>query len=231
VKRFYKQVSVEPAGHGFQVLLDGRPVRTPGGNALLLPTRALGEIIAGEWRDQKGEIVPVSMPMLRLANTVLDGIGKNREAVIQSILRFGEHDLVCYRAEQPPELAVLQEKNWSPLLDWAAQSHGSKLSVGTGLAHVGQPPEALAALGCAVAGMDDLALTALHVMASITGSLVLGLALAEGRIDAAEAFRLSRIDEDYQAGKWGQDAEAEARAKRLAQELDTATAFLAASRD
>ena len=231
MKRFYKDASVEMGDDGFRVLLDGRPVRTPGGTVLALPGANLAQAIAGEWRQQGDEIVPTAMPLLRLANTVLDGIGPNRDAVIQSILRFGEHDLICYRAEQPPDLAVLQDQGWSPLLAWVAEAHGVRLAVGAGLAHVPQPEEALAALAKAVAGKDDFALAALHVMASITGSLVLGLALAEGRIDSADAFRLSRIDEDYQAGKWGEDEEAQARAKGLARELDMAAAFLAASRD
>ena len=231
MKRFYKEAAVAAGDDGHRVLLDGRPVRTPGGNVLALPSAALADAIATEWRTQGDEIVPVSMPMLRLANTTIDGIGKTRESVIDAIVRFGEHDLICYRAEQPPELAALQEQAWSPLLEWAAQKHGAKLVVGAGVSHLAQPAEALAASRRAVAGMDDYALAALHVMASITGSLVLGLGLAQGRLDSGEAFRLSRIDEDYQAEKWGSDAEAEVRARGLARELDTATAFLAASRD
>ncbi len=231
MKRFYKEAAVAAGEDGYRVLLDGRPVRTPGGNLLSLPSAALATSIAEEWRVQGDEVVPASMPMLRLANTTIDGIGKTREAVIDAILRFGEHDLICYRAEQPPELAKLQDEAWTPLLAWAAQSHGSKLTVGAGVTHLAQPVEALAGLRRAVAEMDDYALAALHVMASITGSLVLGLALAEGRIDSGQAFKLSRIDEDYQAGKWGSDAEAEVRAKGLARELGTAAAFLAASGD
>ena len=230
MKRFYKEAGIGQSPEGFRVLLGGRPVRTPGGNLLALPTSALAEAIAKEWRAQGDEIVPISMPMLRLANTVLDGIGKNREAVIGAILRFGEHDLICYRAEQPLELAHLQDQSWSPLLAWTVEQHGSQLKVGSGVNHLDQSADALAGLRRAVEAMDDFAMAALHVMASITGSLVLGLALAEGRITSAEAFRLSRIDEDYQAGKWGSDAEAEVRARGLARELDVAAAFLAASR-
>ncbi len=230
MKRFYKDVSFAPAGKGFQLLLDGKPVRTPRGNPLTVPAQALADAIAQEWRDQKDEIVPVSMPMLRLANTALDGLPQNREAVIASILRFGEHELLCYRADDPV-LGARQASLWTPMLDWAAARFGVTLQVGTGVVHVEQPPEALAKLHAALAAYDDFGLAALHVMASITGSLILALAMAEGRIEAGEGFRLSRVDEDYQAEKWGRDAEAESRARGLAQELETATAFLAASRD
>ena len=230
MKRFYKSAAIEQTGGGFRILLDGKPVHTPGGNVLALPIRALAESIAGEWRDQKTDIEPLSMPMLRMANTALDGIAANRPAVVDAVARFGEHDLICYRAEQPPELAVLQDQAWSPMLDWLAVRHGARLAAAAGLTHIPQPPEALAALRRVVEGMDDFALAALHVMASVTGSLVLALALAEGKLNPAQAFQMSRSDEDYQAGKWGADAEAETRARALARELDVALAFLAASR-
>ncbi len=230
MKRFYKDAAVEKGEGGFRILLDGKPVRTPGGHMLAVPSHALAEVIAAEWRDQKNDIAPLTMPMLRMANTVLDGITANRSAVIDAILRFGEHDLICYRAEAPPELAARQDRSWSPMLDWLAERHGIRLAAGAGLGHIPQPHETLAALRQVLEGMDDFALTALHVMASITGSLVLALALAEGKLNPAQAFQLSRIDEDYQAAKWGADAEAEARAYALARELDVAEAFLAASR-
>jgi len=235
MKRFYKEVIVkkpddEGNGGRFRILLDGKPVRTPGGNFLAIPGRALAERIASEWRDQKDEIEAVSMPMLRMANIALDGISANRQAVVDAITRFGEHDLICYRAEQPLELAALQEQSWSPMLDWAAAAHGARLAAGAGLVHIPQPPEALIALRRSVEERDDFALAALHVMASVTGSLVLALALAEGELSPAQAFQMSRIDEDYQAGKWGIDAQAEARARVLAREIDMASVFIAASR-
>jgi chaperone required for assembly of F1-ATPase len=230
MKRFFKGAAVENSAGRFRILLDGKPVRTPGGNPLAVPARALAESIAGEWRDQKTDIEPLSMPMLRMANTALDGIAANRQAVVDAVARFGEHDLICYRAGQPPELAALQDQAWSPMLDWLAARHGARLAAAAGLTHIPQPPEALAALRRVVEGMDDFALAALHVMASVTGSLVLALALAEARLNPAQAFQISRIDEDYQAGKWGADAEAETRARALARELDVASAFLAASR-
>lgn len=231
MKRFYKEVRAEPAADGFGVLLDGKPVKTPGRNTLLLPTRAMAEAIAGEWRAQGERIVPASMPMLRLANTALDGVAQAREAVIAAILRFGEHDLICYRAAEPAELAARQRQAWTPMLEWAASRHGAEFEVATGLTHVAQPPESLARLRQAIAERDDFALAALHVMASITASLILALALAEGAINPAQAFQLSRIDEDYQAGLWGEDAAAAARARGLAREMDVAAAFLAAARD
>lgn len=230
MKRFYKDAAVEKGEDGFRVLLDGKPVRTPGGAMLALPSAALAENIAAEWRGQGDEVVPTAMPMLRLANTVQDGVATNRDAVIDAILRFGEHELLCYRAEDPV-LAARQASLWTPMLDWVSDTLGVTLKIGTGVMHVEQAPDTLAKLRAAIAAHDAYALAALHVIASITGSLILGLAVTDRRIEASEGFRLSRLDEDYQAEKWGQDADAEARALGLGREVETAAAFLAASRD
>ena len=230
MKRFYKIVAAEQTPEGIRILLDGKPVQTPGRHALLLPTQALAEAIAAEWRAQGDKIDPVTMPMLRLANTVLDGVKTNRAEVIAAITRFGAHDLLCYRAEAPASLATRQAEEWDAMLDWAAERYGARLSVTSGVGHVAQPPEALGALEHAVAAPDDFALAGLHVIASITGSLVLALALVEGAINPAQAFQLSRLDEIHQAERWGTDAEGEQRANALARELDVATAFIAAAR-
>jgi len=230
MKRFYKDVAVDRTAEGWRILLDGKPVKTPGRNDLLLPQARLADVIAGEWRAQADEVAPVSMPMLRLANTVIDGVTPNRESVIAAILRFGEHDAICHRATWPAELVARQGEAWTPMLEWAASRHGARLETIVGFGEITQPPGTLDKLRGAVAAYDDFALAALHVMASITGSLVLALALAEGAINPAQAFQMSRLEEDHQAAQWGQDAEASARVQALAREMDVATAFLAASR-
>jgi chaperone required for assembly of F1-ATPase len=229
MKRFYKSVTADAMPDGWRILLDGKPVRTPGGGLLLLPTAALADAVTQEWRGQGEEIDPVSMPMLRLANMTLDGIRKDRAAVIAAILRFGEHDLLCYRAEAPASLAERQAREWDAMLDWAVKTHGARLAVTSGVGHIVQPPEALQALESAVEAHDDFALAGLHVIASITGSLVLALALVEGAINSAQAFQMSRLDEIHQAERWGTDVQAEQRAHALAREIDVAAAFVAAA--
>jgi chaperone required for assembly of F1-ATPase len=146
--------------------------------------------------------------------------------VIGAILRFGENDLICYRAHQPPELAARQKSGWDPVLDWAAQKHGARMTVAEGLTHVDQPPQALTALRHALGNFDAFTLGAMHVIASITGSTVLALAVADGFVSGARAFELSRIDEAYQVEKWGEDAEAAKRAAALAHELDKAVELI-----
>ena len=230
MKRFYKSVSTAPAKGGFAVLLDGKPVKTPGRNFLVLPTENLAAAIAQEWQAQGEEIIATTMPLLRLANTVIDGVAVNPAGVIDAILRFGENDLLCYRAHQPPELAARQRAGWNPLLDWVRQRHGAHMRVAEGLTHVDQTPDALLALRQALEDFDPFTLGGLHVIASITGSVVLALAVAEGFISGPDAFALSRIDEVYQAEKWGEDVQAAKRATLLAHELDKAVELMTAAR-
>jgi chaperone required for assembly of F1-ATPase len=230
MKRFYKTVDVRAVTGGFAVLLDGRGVQTPARNALVLPTEELARTIAAEWRGQGDAVDATSMPLLRLSNTIIDGVAANREAVIAAILRFGENDLICYRAHQPPELAQRQRDAWDPMLDWARQRFGAHLVAADGLTHVDQTLDAIAALREALAAYDAFTLGALHVVASITGSVVLALAVAEGRLTGAAAFEYSRIDEAYQAEKWGEDSEAIKRTTNLAHELDKAVELMIAVR-
>jgi chaperone required for assembly of F1-ATPase len=230
VKRFYKEVSVAPVEGGFGVLLDGRPVKTPARDTLALPTEKLAAAIAAEWRGQGDEVIATSMPLLRLANSVIDGVTVNRVGVVDAVMRFAENDLLCYRAHQPPDLVARQSAGWDPWLDWARRRHDANMTLAVGLNHVDQTPDALAALRQAVEALDPFALGAAHVIASITGSLVLALAVTDGATTAAHVFELSRLDETYQAEKWGEDAEAAKRATALAHELDKAVELMAASR-
>lgn len=226
MKRFYKIVGTKPVTGGYAVLLDGRGVQTPARYPLILPTEELALAIAAEWRGQEDEVMATSMPLLRLANTVIDGVAANRDQVIEAVLRFGANDLICYRAHQPPDLVARQREAWDPWLDWARQQLGAHLAATDGLTHIDQTPDAIAALREALAMHDAFTLGALHVVASITGSLVLALAVADRRLTGAAAFELSRIDEAYQVEKWGTDAEAQKRTTNLARELDKAVQLI-----
>ena len=229
MKRFYKDVTVDETLDGYRFLLDGKPVQTPAHHPLLVPNRALAEALAEEWRAQGDEMQPLAMPLTRMVNTVIDGVAANRAETITAILRFGENDLLSYRAEAPAELARRQNQ-WDRHLDWAHRRHGARLGVTSGIGHVTQSPEALAALEKAIAAHDDYALAALHVLSSITGSLVLGLAVLDGELTPAQAFALSRLDEAHQAETWGIDHEAEQRAAKLAEEMELAARLVTLSR-
>ena len=226
VKRFYRQAATKSVDDGFAVVLDDRPVRTPGKATLVLPRAALAEAIAGEWQSQAGRIVPATMPLMRLASTAIDRVAGRRETVIAAVTEYGASDVVCYRAHEPAELAARQEVAWRPLLDWLERRYGAQLAVTLGLVHVAQPPAALADMRTAVAGLDDFMLVALHAATAAAGSLVIGLAIVEGELDAAAAFAASQVDETFQIEKWGADSDAADRRTALAAELAAAARMM-----
>lgn len=238
MKRFYKEVSISPsplvgegasrsdAEGGWVVLLDDKPIKTPARTTPILPSQALGDAVGEEWRGQGETIDPQSMPLTRLAFAAIDTVSANRGSVAEQVLRFGKSDLLCYRAEGPPELVARQTAAWDPLLDWLAETHGARLSTDSGISFIEQSADALMALEQAVWKPDAFALAALHAVATVTGSLVLALALSDARLSAEDALALAMLDEDFQAEKWGRDAEAEAHRARSLADLSAAERFL-----
>jgi chaperone required for assembly of F1-ATPase len=212
-KRFWSDVAVAARDGGHAVLLDGKPLNTPSRQLLLLPTAAIARGVAREWQDLETEIVPERLPLTRAANSALDRVAPNHAGVVDALAAYGETDLLCYRADGPAPLVRRQAEAWDPWLDWAGSDLGAPLAVTTGVMPLPQPPASLAALHRAVAGHDAFALTGLHELVSLSGSLVLGLAVSRGALAADMAWPISRVDEIWQAGQWGLDAEAEAAAE------------------
>lgn len=225
-KRFYEDAAAVVVAEGYAIELDGRPVRTPMGKPLVLPVQSLAEAIAQEWRDQGDKIDPHSMPLGGMANTAIDRVGTDRSTIMGNLLHFAETDMLCYRAEQPEDLAWRQSEEWQPLLDWAEENIGAYLRVTTGVLPVDQPDETMQALNEKLFHLGDMELTAVASLAAACGSLILALAVAEERIDDEQAFQLSQLDESYQNERWGLDSEAQARQRRLRQDLASATLFL-----
>jgi chaperone required for assembly of F1-ATPase len=225
MKRFYKDVQVSAADGRYAVLLDGRAIKTPKRAVLALPTKSLAEAVAEEWRAQGEEVNPLAMHLTKLANTAIDRVHGRESEVVEQILAYA-NDLLCYRAASPADLAARQEAEWGPLLGWAAERFGARLQTGEGVMHFAQPGEAMAALRRAVEAYDPFLFAAQYAAASMLGSLVLMLALAEGRLTAETAFALSQLDERYQAERWGEDEQASARAAGLLAELKAVERFL-----
>lgn len=230
IAKFYRSASVAARNGGYAVLLDGKPLKTPGGNVLILPTEALAEAIAQEWREQDARVEPAKMPLTGLAQAAIDLLPARRREVVDHVLGFGRSDLLCYRAQDPLELVCRQAAVWDPLLDWLREEHGIALKTGSGLRYVDQPAEALERMAALVGTLGEFDLIALDRAASLTGSLVLALAMLSGRLDAAAAFAAAHIDEAFQTEKWGRDAEAEARRDRMRCELEAAERFLKLAR-
>ncbi len=226
--RFYKDVSVSPRDNGFGVLLDGKPIRTPAGAALVIPARALADAVAEEWRSQGDKLRLETMILTKLANTAADRVTADRLTAIAEILAFARSDLLCYRADAPATLVALQVRTWDPLLEWARERYGAVLACGTGIGFVEQDTEALAVLERAVDEYDSFRLCGVQSAATLLGSTVIALALADGKLSTDEALGAAQLDENYQAAKWGLDFEAEKRRENLKAELVAITGFLQA---
>ncbi|MGB8601787.1 MAG: ATP12 family protein [Rhizomicrobium sp.] len=231
MKRFYRDVSVGPlngAADGFGIFLDGRAVKTPDKAPLALPSQSLAEILAEEWRTVPEEFDVGALQLTKCANTAIDRVAVKQPEVAEALLAYA-NDLICYRADHPSELVARQSAHWDPLIVWVEQRFGARLCTGVGVVPFDQPAEALAILRDHLLAQNIFVLTALHGAAALTGSLVLALALAEGKLDVPAAFALSRLDEDYQAERWGRDEEAEARAAGLLVDLTAYGRFLKAA--
>lgn len=202
MKRFYKDVSVSPERG---ILLDGRPVKTPARATLILPNDALAEAVADEWRAQGDEIDPRSMPFTGLANAAIDRVAANPDAFAADLAKYAETELLCYRAESPPELIARQAERWDPLLDWARTQYDVEFVQVAGIMHQPQPMATLLRLGDAVAATDTFAMAALSPIVTIGGSLVIALALLEEAVLPDDAFDLAHLDELWQAELWGED--------------------------
>lgn len=226
-KRFYQAATVRPAEEGgFGLWLDERRLKTPARAPFAVPTVALAEAVAAEWNAQGDKLDIRSMTLTALANAAIDRIAPEREAFGKRLAAYGKNDLLCYRVTEPVELSARLAKGWQPVLDWLAAAHGARLALAEGVVHVDQSVESLAALERAVLAHDAFRLGALHILTTAMGSLGLGLAVLAGAWELDEAFRLSRLDEEYQIERWGRDAEADTRTARIKAEADGAVRFL-----
>lgn len=231
-KRFYKDVTIGALGDGsFQILLDGRTLKTPAKKALSVPTKALAELLAAEWDAQTQEVDPATMPISRHVNTAIDGIAADTQAVFEDILRFSANDLLCYRAEKPVELIERQKAQWDEILDWVSSELGANFDVTSGIIHIEQPREAVSAYGAALRNFNSpIELAALHTLTSLTGSAILAIALAYKAFEIEDLWNRSNLDELWTAEQWGDDDEAIERRENRFKDLQAAYATLHAAK-
>lgn len=226
-KRFYTSAGVAEGADGFAITLDGKPIRTPGKNALVAPTRELAEAMASEWEAQPEMIDPIAMPLTRLANSVIDGVAGNVQAVADDAAKYFETDLLFYRAGFPEALIARQAEHWDPALRWAADDLGAHFILAEGVMHVQQPEAAVAAARAALPA-DAWPVGAFHVVTSITGSALLALALKHRALDEAQVWAAAHVDEDWNREKWGADEEVEARRAARLKDFEAAALVLKA---
>jgi chaperone required for assembly of F1-ATPase len=230
VKRFWDTASVNRTKEGHTILLDGKPMRLPSAAQLVVGPVRLAQAIAEEWQlaggGKGGEMTFKDVPLTRLAGTALERIAPDPSPTIDAIARYGETDLLCYRAEAPQSLVHRQHQEWQPWLDWAALTFDAPLRVVTGVGYVKQHHDSIAALRRAVAALDADTLAGLGIAVPALGSLVLGLALARGEMNAETAFALGALDELFQAGQWGEDYEEADRRTSMLTDIRLAARYI-----
>jgi chaperone required for assembly of F1-ATPase len=216
-KRFYKDAGVTEAEGGFAVTLDGKSIRTPSGRVVAVPVRPLAEAMAAEWQAQGETLDPLTMPLTRFANSVVEGVVDRADLVRDDIAKYLQSDLLFYRAGHPEGLVQREAEHWDPVLDWARDELGAHFILAEGIMHVSQPEAAVAAAR-AVLPFDPWAIAAAHVVTTVTGSALLALSLVHRVRDADQVWAAAHADEDWNAEQWGADEEAVAR--RAAREVD-----------
>lgn len=226
MKRFWKDVSVGKEDGGWAITLDGRPVRTPAQAALFVPTEALANGIADEWRSVDGDIDPRAMPLSGLANAAIDRVAPQREAFASGLAKYAEADLACYRSEWPPELVSRQADGWDALLAWARRRYDVDFSTTTGVVHVPQAQATIDRLSQAVAELDSFHLAALSSLVTTSGSLIAALAVLERAMTAEQAWQDVSIDDCWQLEQWGADTEAQAALENRRRDFMAGARFL-----
>lgn len=226
MKRFWNEVTVEPEGPGWTIKLDGKPVKTPARAPLVVPTEALAEAIAGEWRQTGETIEPRGMPLTGLANAAIDRVASDPATFAAGLGKYAEADLACYRAEGPRVLVERQESKWDALLGWARRRYDVDFATTAGVTHVAQPSATVERLSHAVAMLDPLRLAGLSPLVTVGGSLVAALAVLEGAVSVDEAWDAVTVDEQWQREQWGSDAEAEAALENRHRDFMAGARFL-----
>ncbi len=227
-KRFYAHAGLVEDPDGFATTLDDKPVRTPSGRALVAPNREIADGIVAEWDAQQETIDPLTMPLTRFANSVIDDVADRVEAVTEDIAKYFGSDLLFYRAGHPEALVAREAAHWDPIVFWAADALGAHFILAEGIVHVRQPDSAIAAARAALP-TDPWSIAALHVVTTLTGSALLALALMRGVIDQDQAWAAAHVDEDWNIEQWGGDEEIAARRAARLVDFRAAAAILKAT--
>jgi chaperone required for assembly of F1-ATPase len=227
-KRFYTGAGVAEAAGGCSITLDGKPIRTPSGRPVTAPSREIADAIADEWNAQGETIDPLTMPLTRFANSVVEGVVDRVEAVSDDVVKYLGSDLLFYRAGHPEALVLREAAHWDPILFWAADTLGAHFILAEGIMHVTQPDSAIQAVRAAFPA-DPWAVAALHVVTTLTGSALLALALHLGVRDPEQVWAAAHVDEDWNIEKWGVDEEVAARRAARLVDFRAAASILKAS--
>ena len=204
MKRFYKLVSSKKTNDGHVIQLDGKSIKTPLGQDMCAATKSLADAIILEWAGQEEKVKPETMPLTQILTTSLDKI-RDREAITESCMRYLDTDLVCYWTKEPEELAKLQKENWGSWVKWFDSHFEVPLYTTKNIDAIKQDEEAHKRVWNYIESLDDSYFTILHIMTSLSGSLVLALAFSEGDISPQELFEASYLEELYRGKLYNED--------------------------
>lgn len=233
MKRFYKLVSFKEERDGYTLLLDGKPVKTKSGKILVAPSEAIANEAVQEWVNQEDTIDPDTMPITQILNTKIDRVSAERDDMTCAILKYLDTDLLCYLTDQPKELAELQNKNWAQWRDWAENKFGHIIETTTDLKALSQPAELHQAIEKYVHDLDDNRFTILQIIVPLSGSLILGLAMVDGAVNAPEVFKACFVEEDFKdllhdAEKYGTDPYTDKKRHSALRDLKASAIYLSA---
>ncbi len=230
MKRFWKNVAVEQADGGWRVTLDGRPIKTQGGAPQIVPTEALAELLAAEWRAQGEEIDPAAFPARDIADYAIDMVAPDPAAIAAKLMRYGETDTLCYRADPDEPLHKRQWAEWEPVVTAFEAREDVRMERVSGIVHKPQPAATLARLEARLAALDPFTLAALEVLTSLSASLTIGLSSIEPDADLEALWNAAELEEAWQVELWGSDWEAEERRQRRRADFLRAAEFARAAR-
>lgn len=226
MRRFWKEVSFEQGTYGQGILLDGRALKTPKRAELYLPTQALADAVAEEWRAVGEKIDPAQMPMTGFANAAIDHVAPDRAGFAAQVAAYAQSDAFCYRAEAGDALAARQATEWDPWLEWARGRYDVSFTLAEGVMHKPQPEATLAKLGMAVAARGTFELAAMAKLAHLSGSLVAVLAIVERAGEPEALWQACCLEELWQEELWGADHWAQKNRADREAEFMSAARFL-----
>ncbi|MGN6209809.1 ATP12 family chaperone protein [Asticcacaulis sp.] len=211
-KRFWGGTATMEVEGGFAVALDGRPVKTPRGNIMVLPNAALASLVEAEWAAVGEYVDYEAMPLTRLGFASVDRMDEVLDDTLAEVTRYSETDLLCYPSEYPAALQAREAAAWQPILAWADAALDLQFQQNQSIIHQPQPKETIRRIQSLIAKATAYEQAGIMLAIPLLGSVILALALWRGHLTGEAAYQSSRIGEDFQSETWGVDAEAAKRA-------------------
>lgn len=204
-KRFYQNVSISQSDGGlYEINLDRRKLKTPGGKLFTAPNEALAIAVATEWDAQQDTLKFYTMHLTTLCNTALDNpTQRNKDQMISAALKYLETDTVCYRVDEPHGLVDLQMNEWDPVLHWIENRYNVTIGSSSSILGPEIPEATVDTFKQHLKSYNMWSMTGLEYVITQLKSVVLALAMIDRHLSVEKAVLLSRLEEEYQIRQWG----------------------------